>query len=219
MTLTELLSLTRSIIDDEVPDYKISDARLVFWLSEGQDQFCKETGFYTDKATYNITTAQGVDDYALNSRIIEVKNVYRPDGTPLTHFQMSDEFPVISGEGPPTHWQTDEATGRLRLVPTPDTDGDVYSLRVWRMAKIPLFHTGVNGAYDTDPELSDDLVGACAEWATYKALSVHDMELELQANANSHFAAFKMYVSNGRTAFTRISGALSGVAPAPEYIV
>ena len=48
MTRAEVLAELREVLNDKVSPYGWSDKRLLHFLSLGQDQFCKDTGFFRD---------------------------------------------------------------------------------------------------------------------------------------------------------------------------
>lgn len=142
-----MLAELRSVIDDIVASrYYWPDSRLLGYLSEGQDKFCEETGYFTDITTHTITLEEGVYRYAVPTRVIQVMEIY--DGRSRLGKLLTDDissdgdlrrsgFEVV---GMPTHWRTDRYTGGIELSHTPTVieDGTALQLQVWRYSTKPL---------------------------------------------------------------------------------
>jgi len=147
MLRTEALEELRHILADRVEPYGWSDLRLMRFLSLGQDQFCKDTGFFTDNTNFSLTTVAGTTGYAIDPRVIEIKEVWYGDFRLSKFFQSerqsildtTSEFPELGTQTPgmPVAWQLDQETGIITLYPEPDA---VYALtlRVWRKSRSPL---------------------------------------------------------------------------------
>lgn len=219
MTRAELLAELRSVVVDTAAPYAWSDARLLSWLSEGQDKFCALTGFWSDKTSYTITTILNQLDYPIPSRIISVRAVYDGtrklyDGAGMT-FSEAD-FADVTAQSP-QHYRTDAETGVLTLF-EPPTAGIVLSLRVHRKSKKAL-NNKTNGSYDTDPEVMDEFQLGLVEYAAGKAFGDHDRELQDPVKAADHMSYFKSYVHDGKKAYRRLTGEYSDVIPSPLYVV
>lgn len=207
MTRAEVLAELREVLNDKVSPYGWSDARLLRFLSLGQDQFCKDTGFFRDATTYKVNAVAGTASYALSPRIIQVMRASL-DGAYLEKF--SGVAPA--GSGQPFAWQTDLEHGMISLYPTPDADCTI-DLAVWRKSRSAFSTSG-------DLELPDDLHLAPVEWAAFLAFSDHDRELQDPVKAADHKARYdKIYVPLGRQAFRRLCGGLGTFAPNPLYLV
>lgn len=149
MLRTDALAELREVLGDVTgPVYGWSDLRLMRFLSLGQDQFCKDTGFFTDFANYTITTVAGTSVYAIDPRLIEIKEIWYGEFRLSKFFQhqrqspydSTTEFPetgTSGSQGVPYAWQVDERTGYITLYPTPDA-AYTLSLRVWRRSRTPL---------------------------------------------------------------------------------
>lgn len=204
--LSELTDLLADTAGARTGDQLATDARKSAYLSEGQEHFCEDTGYFVDNTTFTIATVAGTGGYAVDARIIKVLEVWE-SGRILTQYQQSDrpfvyDYGVAVGDAPPSYWQMDEETGMIRLYPTPDA---VYSivLRAWRY---PLLSIDGDRA---DPELPATLQRACIEWAAYKLLNHHDAELRNKAKAAEHFAMYQDYVTRGLKMFRRRKGTQS----------
>lgn len=216
MNRTTMLATLREVLNDASTSFNSwSDARLLMYLSEGQDKFCEETGYFRDASSFTLTLESGTATYAVPSRIIELIGIY--NGTkPLTKMVTNGVYGVdesvtefdfsSSVPGMPTHWQTEVETGSINLYPTPgdDQDGESLSLRVWRYSLYDLAGDGPTEDIPAEPEIPARFHGAPIEWAAYRALMHHDEETQDPVKAAEHLNAFmKVYVADGRTAFNR----------------
>jgi hypothetical protein len=210
MTRTEMLSELTDLLADTAGagtgDQLASDSRKYAYLSEGQEHFCEDTGYFVDNTTFHIHTVAGTAAYAADPLIIKVLEVWE-SGRILTPYQQSDrpfiyDFGTTVSSAPPAYWQMDEQTGQIHLYPTPDA---VYTvtLRAWRY---PLLSIDGDRA---DPELPTTLQRACIEWAAYKILNHHDAELRNKAKANEHYEMYQEYVTRGLKMFRRRKGTQS----------
>jgi len=221
MTRAEMLAELREVVDDTVAPYAWSDARLLVYLAEGQDKFCEDTGFFTDRANYSITLVAGTEGYALDERVIEVMDVWS-GATKLGKFEERDRtelpstwFPYTtsSATGLPQCWQTDRETGYITVYPVPTAAeaGTVLTLRVWRYSRYALDATGI------EPEIPARFQRACVEWAAFKAFTHHDQEKQDKIKASDHLNEYRMYVSDGVIALRRFHGQDTSVGTAPAY--
>jgi len=147
MTRAEMLAELLEVLNSETTNGAWSDARLLAYLTEGQDKFCEETGFFVDKTNYSLTLATSTADYAIPARAIQVMNIWygpRMLGKVMQDsITLPDEWPVYftdTATGMPTQWQTDQTTGFIKLAPTPTAteNGLVLDLHVWRYSRSPL---------------------------------------------------------------------------------
>lgn len=216
MTRDQLLAEFRELVDDKAgPPYAWTDLRAFAWMSEGQDEFCKETGFFRDSQSYIITTAAGVQDYPLDPRIIEVEEVW--DGLRrLNKFNQGQRPRVMTPEENPNqlpwNWQTDKSTGVLTLF-EPPLAGLILNLHVWRKSKRSFV------TRDLPLEIFEDFHLAVVEYAAAKAFGDHDRERQDPVKAKDHMANFYAYCARGRKAYVRIMGAPMKVAPNTHYLV
>lgn len=218
MTRAEMLTELRLVLDDVVlGNYAWSDPTLIGYLSEGQDKFCEETGYFRDTTNYTVTLDTNVAVYDINDRIIQVINVWdgnRRLGKIIQDEELvDDEWPStwdMSTTGPPTHWTTDKDTGVIEFYPTPtaDYDGRVLTLQVWRYSRYDLAGLGAvpeggGQAPPAAPEIPSRFQRACIEWAASKARNHKDMDTYDSNKVVEHEANFWKYVSDGRTQFRR----------------
>jgi hypothetical protein len=209
MTRAEILAEFREVVRDKVQPYAWSDARCYRALSIGQDQFCKDTGFFRDTTTYTIPTVAGTAAYAIPARVIEVLKASIAGGE-LRRFTGDV---AATDPAQPFAWQTDKDTGKLVLHPTPDA---VYTvaLHVWRKSAISFLTSG-------DPEIpGDDLQLAMVEWAAHLFYSDHDREIQDPVKAADHKRKYEtFYVPEGKRALRRLCVGRAVFAPNPTYLV
>lgn len=218
MKILDLYKELNHLLYESAYDGAWPKAMLMRYLEEGEDQFCRDTGFFVDPTTYSVTTEEGETSYLLDSRIIKVMNAY-VDGRELGRFEQQDVVPAIPAalqveDRHPRFFQTDHHLGHITFWPTPD-DAFTVNLRVWRRSRIPLCQKFEHD----EPEIPAHLHRALVEWAAYKALNHHDMELQDPIKAADHFAAYMNYVERGRDAFWQLRGAGHRVGPNPAYVV
>jgi len=188
-----------------------TEATLLGYLAEGQDKFCEETGFFTDLSNFTITLEAGVAVYAIPDRVIQIIDIW--DGTrKLGKIATGSRFPEgdTPTTGDPSHWQTDQETGIIKLYPAPTADqaAKVLVLQVWRyslydLAGVLPIPEGEDEAPPAVPEIPARFQRACIEWAAYKAFMHHDMEAQDPVKASEHKVAFMSYVADGRLALQR----------------
>lgn len=204
-----------------------TDYTLLGYLSEGQDKFCEDTGFFSDITTFTLTLEEGVSAYAIPDRVIQIMSIW--DGsrklgkvlTGETRTENGDDnyYPNTVEVGTPAAWQTDKETGVVVLTPTPTSEeaGGIYTLQVWRYSLKDLADDTSEVA--NEPEIPSRFHRACIEWAAYKALNHHDMDTQDKVKAQDHFSAFKMYVYDGRTALRRIQNEEVRISCDRAYVV
>ena len=205
MTKAELLAELNLILDDTVgscsSDLLCPPAQKYRWLSEGQDKFCEDTGFFIDitNAAFQITLVAGQRDYELDDRIIKVLELW--DDTrfipPLDRPYRSDMSTLLVGEGTPQAWLCDREPGKITIYPVP-TEVKTLQMKVWRYPMTALT--------DGEPEIPSRLQRACVEWAAYKVLLMHDAELRNKAKAIEHLSNYQQYVADGVKYLRRLKG-------------
>ena len=210
MTKTDMLVELREILDESQNNPLWTPRSLERWLSEGQDKFCAETGFFKDSSNHTIPVLADTRLYSYSDRIIRIVAVKR-NGVPLTHFEGSGDFPPDNG-GVPTQWRTDTDTGFIKLWPTPAAD-ETLEMVVWRYATTPLVNK------DAQPEIPEQFRRACVEYAAAKAYGIHDAEASNPKAAAEHWAEYKVYVDDGITAFHNLHNTHVDVKPHPSYVV
>ena len=226
MNRAQMLAELHEVLNNASLNGAFEELTLLGYLSEGQDKFCEETGYFTDITNYALTLVTNTAVYAVPPRAIQIMDIW--DGTkklgkirPDTVLAQ-DEWPSDLGTaatGRPTHWQTDQTTGFIKLTPTPTAteSGVVLALHVWRYSRYDLAGDGASAGTDAEPEIPSRFHRACIEWAAYKAFMHHDMETQDPVKASDHLAAFRQYVADGRQALRRVQNMETRVGSDPAY--
>lgn len=214
MDVSEALAELRHVLYESSYDGAWSDILLTSYLSEGQDRFCEDVGLFIDPVSFKITTEAGVDSYKLNSRIIRVLNA-RIGNRELTRYDEKHGNVVRGQYGgggiEPEFYRTDVAPGYITFASLPQ-DAYTVHLRVWRYALCPLEESG-------EFELPYQFRRACIEYAAYKALNHHDMELQDPIKARDHYQIYRDYVARGKDWIHNLLGATYEVVPNQQYVV
>ena len=221
MLRTEILAELREILQDEVEPYGWSDTRLMRLLALGQNQFCRDTGFFADATTFTITTVENQKDYPLDGRIIEIYDVW--DGLRKLKHYTQGQVPQIRSNFQlqplmPISWQTDKQANTFSLY-DPPTGGVVLTLRAWRRPLGAFNHKTAAGKFDAEMEIPEDFQFAPIHWAASKALLDHDRELQDPVKSAVHVVEYKKIVHEGEMDFIRRSNGFAAVEPNPHYVV
>lgn len=217
MNRTEMLAELREVINDDAVHPEWAESTLLGYLSEGQDKFCEDTGYFIDLSNFTLTLATGVSAYAFPDRIIEIIDIWngaKKLEKVLTGSDFdSNGYDWSNTTGMPNQWRTDKETGVITLCPTPTIteNGTELVLQVWRYSEVDLADVGA------DPEIPSRFHRALIEWAAYKAFMHHDAETQDPVKASDHLAAYKSYVNAGITAFRRQHGVEARVTCSPVY--
>lgn len=212
MNRTQMMSELLQVINDSEVNGIWPQSTLWEYLAEGQDKFCEKTGYFKDLTNFTITLQTGVAVYDMPARIIELQDIW--DGTRrLIKIPTGDRYDGDATAGDPQYWTTDEATGVIKLYPTPSSDqnGDSFVLQVWRYSQYDLAEA------TRDPEIPARFQRACIHWAAYQAHTQHDMEQEDPIKAEDHLNKFNMYVRDGKRALRRIQNQEVRVGTDPAY--
>ena len=226
MTRLELLAELRSVLADTIgPRYGWSDDRLMNFLSEGQDKFCEQAGYWLDRTTYTIVTEANKLDYTLNPRIIEVIAVR--DGVRKLieygeeSFANNNTDPSFAATAPqrPQFYRLDGGTGMLSLLSPPEA-GITLNLRVHRYSLVAFNTKNASNQYTVEtPEIPSRFHLAMVEYAAAKAFGDHDRELQDPVKAADHMRNFRRYISEGGEAFRRLTKSHTEITGTPEYVV
>jgi hypothetical protein len=209
MTRAEVLAELREVVNDKRKPYAWSDTRMMRALSLGQDQFCKDTGFFRDTRNFNIAALPDVAAYAIPARVIEVRKVFL-GAAELARFE--GVAPNTAVAGPPYAWQVDQDSGEIVLYPTPD-QAYTLNLHVWRKSRVAFSTAG-------EMEIPEDFHLAPVEYAAWLFYSDHDRELQDPVKAAEHKDKFdKYWVPEGKRAMRRLCTGPATFGPNPLYNV
>ena len=212
MNLQELLDELRgNILRDTsdaigVADDKLwSDETLVRYINDGYRRFARRSLLIRDATTEEltrITLQAGVDRYPLHKDVLAVLsaklenrayNLHKTSHDTLAGSPLNSTRSLVSGTPLPPQeprwFNMDEENRILRLTPAPseEFDGVVLMLRVARMPLAALSINDLGAELEIDEDYHLDIL----EWAAYRALRNHDVDVENIGKANSHKNRFE----------------------------
>lgn len=133
MTIADLITRTRIVIDDVVPPYLVSDDDIIHAINTSQSDFAEQTYCMFSGADLTTATVAGDPWVEIPANTLAVRALVNADGSyirPVTtvemdfgHFSSSglairqDTWRALSGT--PKFAVTDQAKSKLRLVPKP----------------------------------------------------------------------------------------------------
>ncbi|MCK0507904.1 DUF6682 family protein [Aromatoleum anaerobium] len=193
MKLGELLAIIRrDELDDESQPYLWSNAALIEYAEDAENEACRRASLLRDATTpaiCRITLVAGTSEYDLDPRVIRLRRVRLTGNStplvPVTTAQLDEEHPGWEDEtGEPSCYLTDWETGEIRVVPTPTAVGTL-ELQVVRLPLVAL-----NDMEDT-PEIHARFHRDLRHWIVKRAFSVLDSERQDKdraKDAESRFA-------------------------------
>ena len=220
MTRTEMMAELLEVLNDASIAGVFTPSTLYGYLSEGQDKFCEDTGYFMDLSSFTLTLVEGTAVYPIPDRVIQIIDIWDgarrlqkvPTGNTI---ESTESFEPFSPDTPstPSMWRTDQETGVITLIPAPAADdaGDTLVLQARRYSLKDLAEEGNN------PEIPGRFHRACIEWAAYKAFNHHDMETQDPVKAKDHKDIFKDYVKDGKKQLRRYQNQETRVGTAPAY--
>jgi hypothetical protein len=201
MNLGEILTQSRSELDDTQPDYLWSDSELIGYANEAQEQACRRSRLIIDSSTVEICeipVVAGVSLYPLDERILAIKDVVDANGRVLVGATVGWMNENVSGwrssEGEPSAIITDFETDKLKLYPTPKVDS-VIRLRVVRTQLSDMV------SEQDRPEIKSRYHRALIHWIKHRAYLKKDADtLDKNASADS-LSLFELEFGKTRPAY------------------
>ena len=186
MNTEDLVYLVRTVIDDTVEPYLVSDEDIVTYLSEAQKDFAEQTYCLFSAIT---ETASSTDDEAwvdIPDNVLTLRALVTSTGAyirPVTTIELDyGHFSVGGGaikqntwralKGTPKFAVTDQSSTKVRLVPAPTT-GATYTVEAYiRPADLSIASGAVVNPVIPD-EYQEDLVAG----AVYRLYGSQNVEL------------------------------------------
>lgn len=180
MTLAQLIAQFRSDVDDAVATYLFSDADIIIWLNEAEEEAALRARLIFDATTTavcSITVTAGTNTYALSELVfvIERASFLATGETEPVKLYLRDRFSLDrtrpdwrTVEMEPEELIVDDKKVQLACLPA---SGGVLSLQVYRA---PL--TAMDDNSDT-PEIGRAHHRHLVEWAKFRAFSRPDTEV------------------------------------------
>lgn len=220
MNLQELLdelrgNILRDVSDalDTSSDKLWTDATLVRYINEGYRRFCRRTLLIRDASTpavTQITLSTGVDRYPLHKDVLAVLtariagkayDLHKTTHDSLVGALTNSDTALVTGTAPapqePKWFSMDEESRILRVYPNvgADYNGVKVQLRVARMPKANLTIDSLDAELEVDEDYHLDIL----EWAAYRALRNHDVDVENMGKATSHKNRFNEAVAEAES--------------------
>lgn len=215
MNLQELLdelrgNMLRDVSDalDTSSDKLWSDDTLVRYINDGYRRFCRRTLLIRDSSTPSftqLTLGEGVSFYPVHASVLAVLtarivgkdyDLHKTTHDSLAGAATNSDRALINGQygqpGEPRWYTLDEENRVLRLSPNVSAEYDkaVVQMRVARMPKANLTVDDLNAELEVAEDYHLDIL----EWAAYRALRNHDVDVENIGKANSHKNRFEEVV-------------------------
>lgn len=189
-TVSDLRSLYRTLADDKVADYLLSDADFLAFLNEAQDEACLRSDLLLDKtsAFCTITVVVNTSSYTLNAsiyglayvRLIDAGGVYTRL-TSTTYDDLTRDDPSWREQtGPPTAYV--QTNNTIELTPVPDAAATL-KLEAYRLPARLTIDTSV-------PEINATLHNALLNWVLYRVYSSPDVDLSNPRKAAEFLGEF-----------------------------
>lgn len=220
MILSELISVTRNVIEDEVTTMGgelVDDATLIMYLNEAEQEAAIRGQLLFDSSTTDITQVSvmaGVASYSLDPRVLVVDRAILSTGTrPLMQYSMDDMDATLPNweatTGIPAVYIMDVGNKRLRLFPIPeetvemipeetpeDPEVEIPAPEVGPVytLKLSVFRKPlVNMVARNDrPEIDDEHHLPLVDWVAYRIFK-SNQELLNPGRAQDHYVAFNDY--------------------------
>lgn len=200
MNSTELLTLLRTEIKDDVAPYMMDDATLYSYLDDAQSMFCRLTEGIEDSRTPGITDVAivaGTAWYPISKLILKLRNVIRTsDGASIE--VINSELAAKRGVrfdakvGPLACLVTGLQKNELRAWPTPNQDA-ALNLSVFRLPLTPITDVG-----DQELEIDAHHHRHLLNWVKRLVYDNHDTELFDRRRSDEYGQRFEAYCARAR---------------------
>jgi len=197
MVVSDLITRVREdYLDDTLGvnnnDSLVSEAALIRFADEAQDQACRRGDMIYDESDATIRQIQlidGVRGYKLNQKITVLERVLI-DNVGLKHTTESGMDSNVPGwraaaKGPPTHYYIRQRTLYVDPVPDVSAAAKTLDLSVYRKPKTAL--TAIGDSFEIFEEAQDDLV----YWMLYRVYNLRDEDLNDPTAAKMYYRLFE----------------------------
>ena len=190
MNSGEIIRQARLELDDTTPDYLWSDAELLGYLNEAEEEASRRARLLIDATTPEICTVtlvSGQSEYELDGRVIGIRSAQPSWRTRPLHGVTVAELDMNSPgwrgrRGLPEVIVLDYQTGSLTVCPTPNDEdsGLAINLRVTRLPMRPMVGD------DDVPEIKQSYHRSLIHWIKHKAYLKKDADtLDKSASADA----------------------------------
>lgn len=184
MTLQQLIDQFRSDVDDRIATYLFSDADVIGWLNEAEEEAALRANLLFDATTSeicDIAVTAGTSLYALDPRVFVIERAsFLATGEDAENAIVLDLRDRLSVDRTRPSWRTTEMEPvelivdetKVQLACLPASSGTL-SLEVYRAPLEPM----ALGDGDVYPEIAPLHHRHLVEWAKYRAFSRPDAEV------------------------------------------
>lgn len=178
MRLGQLLEIVRSELDDREEPYLWSDAELIEYADDAQNEACRRARLLLDSETTDtsrITLVPGTAVYAVDPRVIRVERaIVAGEHLPVRMCLRRHVDRMLPGwedqdDGLPELLIPDWQSRAIRLVAAPAEAGTLR-LTVVRLPLAPL------NDLDDEPEIPEHFHRSLRHWIVHRAYLKHDAE-------------------------------------------
>lgn len=200
MNSTELLTLLRTEIKDDVEPYMMGDAVLYSYLDDAQSMFCRLTEGIEDSRTAGITdlsVVSGTAWYPISKLILKLRSVTRlADGAVIevVNSEMAHKkgLRFDAKVGPLACFVTGLQKNELRAWPVPNQDAE-FTLSVFRLPLVPITDVG-----DQEMEIDAQHHRHLLNWVKRLVYDNHDTELFDRRRSDEYGQRFEAYCARAR---------------------
>ena len=184
MTLQQLIDQFRSDVDDRIATYLFSDADVIGWLNEAEEEAALRANLLFDATTSeicDIAVTAGTSLYALDPRVFVIERAsFLATGEDAENAIVLDLRDRLSVDRTRPSWRTTEMEpvelivdeAKVQLACLPASSGTL-SLEVYRAPLAPM----VLGDDPVSPEIAPLHHRHLVEWAKHRAFSRPDTEV------------------------------------------
>jgi hypothetical protein len=191
MKLLDLITITRSEMDDKTEPYLITDTEHIEFANDAELEACRRGRLILDSTTTaicQIAVVANTASYNLDSRVQSIRRAKLTGLLPLKRRNLQDMDSQYSGwddasASTPSVFMTDD-TGKIRLWPTPSANTTLSMI----VARSPLAE--MNDETDS-PEIAPRFHRSLRYWMMYRAYSKQDSQANDPKKALESLAMFE----------------------------
>lgn len=194
MNRSDLRSFCRTLADDAVTPYQVSDTQFNDFIQEALDEAClrarllydMDAGPITlvvDQSTYNTDTATLGRNYFFFERMYLVAKKRELIPVSMDQLDRAKDNWQSEGSGIPEYYLIDQLPDRIRFNPTPSEVDTVQFRGYYMPASI---------ANDTDELVINTIHHRnLSDWVLYRFYSIHDADIAASELAAVHLMKFE----------------------------
>jgi hypothetical protein len=189
MTKPELLALFRTLADDAVAPYLVSDAQVNLWITEAEREGAERGLYLYTGAAHNISVIADTATYAINSAIILLKRAkLSGESSPLVKAMRCDLDANLSD------WESKTGTPKLYVL-------ENYNLTLYPKPDAA-FTLTLDGSRRpaSDMETPAYLHESLVYWLLHKFYSIADADINNQSLALQNLQTFTRMFGHKRSA-------------------